>query len=134
MGRDSSAWCPPGNLLRRLADGERTGYGCAPNRILGKLPGTCAGTHDWQTNFVLLALEGRFDLVKKAAEPFGAIESDQPALTETVGAGPMMMWLTQELIQALSDGTDALRALLDEVERQHFSLLSAAIERRKKIV
>lgn len=123
----------PGNLLRRIADIERTGYGCAPDRILGKRPGTCASTHDWQTNFVLLALEGRFDLAKKAEEPFGVIEAGQPSLTDTSGAGPMMMWLTHELIQALSDGADAVRALLDTIEQQHFALLSTAIERRKEI-
>ncbi|MER9410646.1 ABC-three component system protein [Mesorhizobium sp. M0589] len=121
----------PGNLLRQIAGHERTGHGCAPDRIMGKRPSICADTHDWQTSFVLLALEGRLDLAKKAEEPFASVEADQPSLAETTGSGPMMMWISQELIEALAGGTAALAALLEEVESQHAARLLKAIERQE---
>ncbi|MHC2722450.1 ABC-three component system protein [Bradyrhizobium diazoefficiens] len=118
----------PGNLLRQIAGDERTGHGCAPDRILGKRPSMCADAHDWQTSFVLLALEGRLDLARKAEEPFASVEGGQPSLAETTGSGPMMMWISQELIDALARGVDALKALLEDVERQHTAPLLKAIE------
>ncbi|MGV4791805.1 ABC-three component system protein [Rhizobium sp. F40D2] len=124
----------PGNLLREIAGNERTGHGCAPDRILGKRPGMCASTHDWHTNFVLLALEGRLDLARKAEEPFATIGAGQPSLAETAGSGPMMMWLSQELIQALTEGVTALTTLLEQVEHQHSELLLRAIERKEETV
>ncbi|MBL8598907.1 MAG: hypothetical protein JNL14_14325 [Devosia sp.] len=123
----------PGNLLRQIAGDERTGHGCAPDRIQGKRPSVCADTHDWQTSFVLLALEGRLDLAKRADEPFANVEADQPSLAETTGSGPMMMWISQELIEALALGTEALASLLEEVERQHAAPLLKAIERKENI-
>ncbi|MER9554396.1 ABC-three component system protein [Mesorhizobium sp. M0323] len=131
-GQTSPRGVRPGNLLREMAAGERTGHGCAPDRILGKRPTLCADTHDWQTSFVLLALEGRLDLAKKAAVPFADVGADQPSLAETTGAGSMMMWISEELINALAEGVDALAAVLEEVERRHVAPLLRAIERHEE--
>lgn len=124
----------PGNLLREITGDERTGHGCAPDRILGKRPGMCASSHDWQTNFVLLAIEGRLDLARMAEEPFTKIVAGQPSLSDTTGSGPMMMWLSGELDEALAAGTAALTTLLEQVERQHSELLQSAIERKEETV
>jgi hypothetical protein len=129
-GQTSPRDVRPGNLLRQHAGDQRTGHGCAPDRILGKRPRLCADTHDWQTSFVLLALEGSLDLARRAEEPFTNVEAGQPSLADTTGSGPMMMWISRELVDALAGGVNSLTALLDEVERQHTAPLLKAIEKQ----
>ncbi|WP_353830871.1 ABC-three component system protein [Mesorhizobium sp.] len=128
-GQTSPRGMRPGNLLRQLAGNEHTGHGCAPDRILGKRPSLSADTHNWQTSFVLLALEGSLDLARKAEAPFAIVEAGQPSLAETTGSGPMMMWISRELIDALAGGVGALKALIEEVERQYTLPMLEAIER-----
>ncbi|WP_287339270.1 ABC-three component system protein [Mesorhizobium sp.] len=128
-GQTSPRGMRPGNLLRQLAGNEHTGHGCAPDRILGKRPSLSADTHNWQTSFVLLALEGSLDLARKAEAPFAIVEAGQPSLAETTGSGPMMMWISQEFIDALAGGVGALKALIEEVERQYTLPMLEAIER-----
>ncbi|MBP2463941.1 MULTISPECIES: ABC-three component system protein [unclassified Rhizobium] len=120
----------PGNLLRQIAHVERTGHGCSADRILGKRTSVSAQTHDWKTNFVLLALEGTLDVAVQAEMTFANIETRQPSLVETTGSGPIMMWITEPLIEALSQGVDALSAFLADVERRHEVQLIGAIERQ----
>ncbi|MGX5851389.1 ABC-three component system protein [Mesorhizobium sp. PL10] len=133
-GQTSPRGVRPGNLLRQLADDARTGHGCAPDRILGRRPRLCADTHDWKTSFVLLALEGSLDLARKAEEPFASVEVGQPSLADSAGSGPMMMWISRELIDALAGGVGALRRLLEDVERRHTAPLLDAIEEKEEAV
>lgn len=137
----------PGNLLRRQPALERTGHGCAADRIMGKRMLHSAQAHDWRTNFVLLAVEGTLDLARRAevvltsatdgstteGEDHTSERDDrQPSLSDTTGSGPLMMWITEQLVDALSQGAAALAAFLAEAERRRERPLLDAIERQKE--
>ena len=124
----------PGNLLRQIAGGERTGHGCAADRIQGQRTIRRAEAHAWETNFVLLALEGTLDLARQAEVAFANVETSQPSLAETTGSGPLIMWITEPLITALGQGTGAVAELLAELERRHAAVLTEAIERQEATV
>ncbi len=130
----------PGNLLRRQQALELTGHGCAADRVLGKRMLHSAQAHDWQTSFVLLAVEGTLDLARKAEVILtsagdgrtSAGDDRQPSLSETTGSGPLMMWITEQLVDALSEGAAALSVFLADAERRRERPLLDAIERQKE--
>ncbi|OOG70027.1 hypothetical protein B0E45_14595 [Sinorhizobium sp. A49] len=120
----------PGNLRRRRGGAtEWTGHGCAADLINGKAMPLCAGSFMWQTNFVILTVQGTIELAKRAEIPFAQVESGQPAFTETDGSGPVVMWISAAFSNAVETGADALSATLADVENRHFARLTAAIQK-----
>lgn len=126
----SPAGTRPGNLRRQRHEApEWSGHGCAANLINRKALALCAGTYMWQTNFVILAVEGLIELSKAAESQFTHTDSGQPAFSETDGSGPVVMWITQEFSDAAEAGAAEFAAMLAKVETRHFSKLASAIER-----
>jgi hypothetical protein len=120
----------PGNLERRRNDDSAwTGHGCAADLINGNDMSLCAGSYMWQTQFVILVVHGAIELGRRAEEPFALTNVDQPALSDSDGAGPVIMSISRDFSHAVLSGLDALRALLADVEARHFETLEKAIEK-----
>jgi hypothetical protein len=81
----------------------------------------------WETQFVILSVKGTIDVARSAERPFAQIETDQPALTQTDGSGPVIMSINREFSTAVTAGLADLRALLAAVETRHFDELEKAI-------
>jgi hypothetical protein len=120
----------PGNLVRvRDGDSEWAGHGCAADLINGTDMSLCAASYMWQTQFVILIVKTTIEVARNAERPFAQVDSDQPALSETDGSGPVIMSINREFAEAVAAGLAALRTLLAEVESQHFEVLDKAIEK-----
>lgn len=118
----------PGNLVRqRDGDSAWTGHGCAANLINGSDMSLCAASYVWQTQFVILIVKGTIEVARIAERAFAQIETDQPALSDTVGAGPVIMSINREFSDSVAAGLAELRALLAVVEARHFAVLDKAI-------
>lgn len=122
----------PGNL-RRLGDvRDRTGHSCAADRIGGRSPLSVVERHGWNTNFVLLALEGMLDLEKKAEIQFTTVQPEQPSLVDSSGAGPMIMLLSPQMVAALEQGIDPLGVYLADLEAMYEASLALAVLQQKE--
>ncbi|WP_319937635.1 ABC-three component system protein [Sphingomonas qomolangmaensis] len=120
----------PGNLIReRDGDSAWAGHGCAANLINGNDMALCAASYMWQTQFVILIVKGMIEVARGAERAFAQIDSDQPALSETDGAGPVIMSINRDFSDAVAAGLGALRDLLAAVEARHFEVLNKAIEK-----
>lgn len=118
----------PGNLIRMRDGGsDWSGHGCAADLINGIDMSLCAATYMWQTQFVILIVKTTIEVARNAERPFAQIETDQPALSETEGSGPVIMSINREFSDAMAAGLAALRALLATVEARHFEALDKAI-------
>lgn len=118
----------PGNLVRlRDGDSDWAGHGCAADLINGSDMSLCAAAYMWQTQFVILIVKTTIEVARNAERPFTQIATDQPALSETDGSGPVIMSINREFSEAVAAGLDALRALLAAVETRHFEALDKAI-------
>jgi hypothetical protein len=118
----------PGNLVRqRDGDSAWTGHGCAADLINGSEMSLCAASYMWQTQFVILIVKGTIEVARIAERAFAQIDSDQPALSDTDGAGPVIMSINREFCDAVATGLAELRALLIAVEARHFEVLDRAI-------
>ncbi|WP_343044768.1 ABC-three component system protein [Allomesorhizobium camelthorni] len=62
-----------------------------------------------------------------AERPFAQIDTDQPALSDTDGSGPVIMSISRDFADAVAAGVADLRALLVAVEARHFEALDKAI-------
>ncbi|WSH65616.1 ABC-three component system protein [Rhizobium ruizarguesonis] len=122
----------PGNLRRPGDLRDRTGHSCAADRIGGRSPLSVVERHGWNTNFVLLALEGMLDLEKKAEIRFTTVQPEQPSLADSSGAGPMMMLLSPQMVAALEQGIDALGAYLADLEAMYDMSLALAVLQQKE--
>ncbi len=89
----------------------------------------CASGYMWQTNFVILSVQGTIELAVKAQQTFANVATGQPSLDEITGAGPILIWISLGFKQAAEQGLAALIALLAEIEKQHFDRLESAIEK-----
>jgi hypothetical protein len=119
---------PPGNLCRRRGRASQwTGHSCAADLIGGTAMSLCATGFMWQTQFVILSVQGAIDVAQSAERPFTQIETRQPSLSETDGAGPVMMWISREFTDAVAAGADQLAALLVAIETRHFATLERGI-------
>jgi hypothetical protein len=120
----------PGNLVRlREGDSDWAGHGCAADLINGNDMTLCAASYMWQTQFVILIVKTTIEVARYAERPFAQVETDQPALSETDGSGPVIMSINREFAEAVAVGIAALRALLAAVETRHFEMLDKAIEK-----
>jgi len=120
----------PGNLFRtRPGEEEWSGHSCAADRIAGDAMALCASAYMWQTNFVILSVQGTIELAVKAQQTFAKVATGQPSLDEITGAGPILIWISLGFKQAAEQGLPALIALLAEIEKQHFDRLESAIEK-----
>jgi hypothetical protein len=120
----------PGNLVRlRDGDSDWAGHGCAADLINGSDMSLCAATYMWQTQFVILIVKGTIEVARSAERPFAQIESDQPALSDTDGSGPVIMSINREFSESVTAGLTELRALLAAVETRHFEALDKAIKK-----
>lgn len=120
----------PGNLVReRDGDSAWAGHGCAADLINGSDMSLCAASYMWQTQFVILIVKGTIEVARIAERAFAQIESDQPSLSNTDGAGPVIMSINREFSEAVAAGLAELRALLAAVEARHFEVLDRAIEK-----
>lgn len=118
----------PGNLIRIRDDGsDWSGHGCAADLINGIDMSLCAATYMWKTQFVILIVKTTIEVARNAERPFAQIETDQPALSETDGSGPVIMSINREFSDAMAEGLAALQALLATVEGRHFEALNKAI-------
>lgn len=118
----------PGNLVRwRNGDSVWTGHGCAADMINGRDMSLCAASYMWQTQFVILVVKGAIEVSRIAERPFAQIETDQPALSDTDGSGPVIMSISRDFSDAVEAGLAELRALLGAVEARHFEALNNAI-------
>ena len=118
----------PGNLVRmRDGDSDWSGHGCAADLINGSDMSLCAATYMWQTQFVLLIVKGTIEVARSAERPFAQVDTDQPALSNTEGSGPVIMSINREFSEAVALGLVELRALLAAVETRHFEALDKAI-------
>jgi hypothetical protein len=118
----------PGNLVReRDGDSPWAGHGCAADLINGRDMSLCAASYMWQTEFVILIVKGAIEVARIAERAFAQIESDQPALSDTDGGGPVIMSINHEFSDAIAAGLAELRALLAAVEARHFEVLDRAI-------
>ncbi len=118
----------PGNLVR-LRDGDRewVGHGCAADLIDGRDMSLCAATYMWKTHFVILVVKGTIEVRWSAERPFAQVETDQPALSDTEGSGPVIMSIDREFSEAVAAGLAELRALLVAGEARHFEALEKTI-------
>jgi hypothetical protein len=118
----------PGNLVR-LRDGDSAwaGHGCAADMINGNEMSLCAASYMWQTQFVILVVKGAIEVSRIAERPFAQIDTDQPALSDTDGSGPVIMSISRDFSDAVAAGLPQLRALMVAVEAQHFEALGKAI-------
>ena len=124
----------PGNLSRVRGDAAAwSGHGCAADLINGKAMSLCAGSFMWQTNFVILSVNGSIELATRAEAAFAQIESSQPTFTETVGSGPIVMCISPEFSKAVETGATALAKMLADVENQHFTQLTNAIHKIEEL-
>ena len=120
----------PGNLMRvRDGDSPWSGHGCAADLINGNDMALCAASYMWQTQFVILIVKGTIEVARSAERAFAQIDSDQPSLSETDGAGPVIMSINSDFSKAVAAGLTALRELLAAVEARHFEVLEEAIEK-----
>lgn len=120
----------PGNLTRvRDGDSAWSGHGCAADLINGNDMALCAASYMWQTQFVILIVKGTIEVARSAERAFAQVDSDQPTLSETDGAGPVIMSINRDFSNAVAAGLDALRDLLAAVEARHFEVLDRAIEK-----
>lgn len=120
----------PGNLLReRVGESAWAGHGCAADLINGSDMSLSAASYMWQTQFVILIVKGTIEVARIAERAFAQIESDQPALSDTDGAGPVIMSINREFSEAVAAGLTELRAFLAAVEARHFAVLGKAIEK-----
>lgn len=118
----------PGNLVRlRAGDSDWAGHGCAADLINGSDMSLCAANYMWQTQFVILIVKTTIEVVRKAERPFAQVETEQPALSETNGSGPVIMSINREFAEAVTVGISALRVLLAAIETRHFEALNEAI-------
>ncbi len=69
----------------------------------------CAASYMWQTQFVILIVKGTIEVARSAERAFAQIDSDQPALSETDGAGPVIMSINRGFSNAVTAGLAALR-------------------------
>ena len=118
----------PGNLVR-LRDGDSAwaGHGCVADMINGSDMSLCAASYMWQTQFVILVVKGGIEVSRIAERPFAQIDTDQPALSDTGGSGPVIMSISRDFSDAVAAGLFELRALLVDVEARHFEALDKAI-------
>ena len=120
----------PGNLVRlRNGDSDWVGHGCAADLINGNDMSLCAATYMWRTQFVILIVKATIEVARSAARPFAQIETDQPALSETDGSGPVIMSINREFSEAVEAGLAELRALLVAIETRHYEALGKAIKK-----
>jgi hypothetical protein len=118
----------PGNLVRQRNENSIwTGHGCAADMIDGNDMSLYAGSYMWQTQFVILVVKGAIEVSRHAEQPFNQVATDQPALSDTSGSGPVIMSISRDFSQAVGAGIDALRTLLAAVEARHFEALENAI-------
>lgn len=124
----------PGNLVReREGDAAWMGHGCAADLINGSDMSLCAASYMWQTQFVILIVKGTIEVARSAERAFAQIESDQPALSDPDGGGPVIMSINREFTDAVAGGLVELRALLAAVEARHFEALDKAIVKGSEI-
>lgn len=124
----------PGNLGRGLNDQTVwSGHGCAAERINGTATPLCAGNFMWETNFVILTVQGAIDISRQAEATFSQTEGAQPTFTESKGSGPILMWISNRFSVAVELGNDALTRLLQTEEAEHFARLASAIEVREEV-
>ena len=120
----------PGNLVReRNGDSAWAGHGCAADLINGRDMSLCAASYMWQTQFVILTVRGTIEVARVAERAFAQIESDQPALSDTDGGGPVIMSINRDFSDAVAAGLTESRAFLAAVEARHFEILDKAIEK-----
>jgi len=120
----------PGNLVReRDGDSAWSGHCCAADRINGSDMALCAASYMWQTHFVILIVKSTVEVARISERPFAQIDSDQPALSEADGAGPVIMSINREFTDAAAAGLAELRAFLTAVEARHYAVLDKAIEK-----
>jgi hypothetical protein len=118
----------PGNLVRvRDGDSAWAGHGCAADMINGGDMSLCAASYMWRTQFVILIVKTAIEISRIAERPFAQIDTDQPALNDTDGSGPVIMSISRDFSEAVAAGLEALRALLIAVEARHFETLDKAI-------
>ncbi len=118
----------PGNLVRsRTGESDWAGHGCAADLINGSDMSLCAANYMWQTQFVILIVKTTIEVARRAERPFAQVETEQPALSETNGSGPVIMSINREFAEAVTAGISALRALLAAIETRHFEALNKAI-------
>lgn len=120
----------PGNLMRaRDGDSPWSGHGCAADLVNGNDMALCAASYMWQTQFVILIVKGTIEVARSAERTFARVDSDQPSLSETDGAGPVIMSINRDFSEAVAAGLDDLRELLAAIEARHFEVLEEAIEK-----
>jgi hypothetical protein len=117
----------PGNLMRQRAAGDWRGHSCGASRIDGKPLALCAIEFVWQTEFVILSLQGSLKVATEAEEAFSALDPTQPPLTDTAGTGQLILTIDDALRDAAKAGPVALHALLEAAEAGHFASRRRAI-------
>lgn len=117
----------PGNLKRQRAAGDWCGHSCGASRIDGKPLALCAADFMWQTEFVILSLQGSLKVATEAEEAFSTLDPSQPPLTDTAGSGQLIMTIDDALRDAAKAGPAALHALLEAAETGHFAARRHAI-------
>ena len=120
----------PGNLRRQqIGAPEESGHICAADMLNSKKMSMLAGSYMWQTNFVILTVEGLIELAERAEKPFAETDSQQPSFTETIGSGPVLMWISPEFSNALERGVAALATMLADTAARHLTPLTNAIQK-----
>ncbi|GAB2863292.1 hypothetical protein GCM10027277_34950 [Pseudoduganella ginsengisoli] len=120
----------PGNLRRDLGENAVwAGHSCAADLINGKSILLQAGTFMWQTDFVILAVEGTVEITRSAETAFAQANVDQPSFSEPFGCEPLVLSISVAFSRAVEAGTAALIGMLGEVEARRFDRLNNAIER-----
>ena len=119
----------PGNLRREL-DGttEWSGHSYADTRINGKGTLLLAGGFMWQTDFVILAVDGAVEVAQSAEISFRQDVRTQPAFSESFGHEPLVMSISPAFQRAVEAGADALAGLLAEIEAQRLARWRNALE------
>jgi len=118
----------PGNLLRRgIGVGTWSGHTCAADRISRQPILQCASEFVWKTNFVVVSKNGSIDVATRSEQAFSTTAMDQPSLSDSVGAGPILISIDAALTRAMQDGPEAVTMLLEGIELRHFLKLEKNI-------
>lgn len=121
----------PGNLRRELnGTTEWSGHSFADIRINGKPTLLLAGSFMWQTDFVILAVDGAIEVAQGAEGTFRQDVHKQPAFNEPFGHEPVVMSINAAFSQAVEAGADALAKLLAKVEAQRLVRWNKALDTR----
>jgi hypothetical protein len=119
----------PGNLRRELGGAsDWSGHSFADNRLNGQATVLHAGNFMWQTDFVILAVEGAIEVTRNADATFRQDVADQPAFNVPFGHEPVVMSISGGFQQAVKAGVDELAELLARAEAARLARWTNALD------